>query len=193
VTIVARQAEPDGPVCRVGDASFTLGDLFAIERERLLHALGRDAVAAGRDALKTLRPLLGPLLDPDDILLPPELALLLGWDGAESIGADLAAGVAPSVLAERVAALERHGASLPGRWLAPRLVRALEDRLRRLPDAAGEALALLDLAETAGVSLDLAHAQTLLLAWWKASPPGLRARASLRALYERLALSPESR
>jgi alpha-amylase/alpha-mannosidase (GH57 family) len=193
VTVVARQGAADGPVCCVDDVTFTLADLFAIERERLLHALGRDAVAAGRDALKTLRPLLGPLLDPDDLMLPPELALLLGWDGAESIGADLAAGVAPSVLAERVAALERHGATLPGRWLAPRLVGALEERLRRLPDSAGEVLALLDLAETAGVSLDLAHAQTLLLAWWKASPPGLRARASLRALHERLALAPESR
>ncbi len=193
VAVAARPGEIEGPVCRAGETVFTLADLFAIQRERLLHALGRDAVAAGRGAMGRLRLLLGPLLDPDDIMLPSELALLLGWDGAESIGADLAAGAVPSVLAERVAALERHGATLPGRWLAPRITRALEERLKRLPEAAGEALALLDLAETAGVSLDLACAQTLLLAWWKASPPALRARASLRALHERLALSPESR
>src|SRR6185503_18380327 len=43
LTVSVRQAEADGPVCRIDDATFTLGDLFAIERERLLQALGRDA------------------------------------------------------------------------------------------------------------------------------------------------------
>ena len=193
VPVTSQEAAAGGPACRVGEMVFTLADLFAIQRERLLHALGRDAVAAGRAAMGRLRPLLGPLVDQADVMLPPELALLLGWDGAEEIGAALAAGAAPpSALAALVAELKRHGATLPGRWLAPRIARALEERLKRLPEAAGEALAVLDLAETAGVSLDLAPAQTLLLAWWKVSPPALRARASLRALHERLALSPES-
>jgi hypothetical protein len=192
-THLPEQADAGSPACRAGEAVFTLADLFAIQRERLLHALGRDAVAAGRAAMGRLRPLLGPLVDHEDVLLPPELALLLGWDGAEEIGAALESGTAaPSALAAVVAELKRHGATVPGRWLAPRIMRALEERLKRLPEAAGEALALLDLAETAGVSLDLARAQTLLLAWWKVSPSALRARASLRALHERLTLSPES-
>jgi alpha-amylase/alpha-mannosidase (GH57 family) len=193
VSVVLQEVGAGGPACRVGETVFTLADLFAIQRERLLHALGRDAVAEGRAAMGRLRPLLGPLVDEEDVMLPPELALLLGWDGAEEIGAALeAATVAPSTLAVVVAELKRHGATVPGRWLAPRITRALEERLKRLPGAAGEALALLDLAETVGVSLDLARAQTLLLAWWKVSPNALRARASLRALHERLALSPES-
>jgi len=67
----------------------------------------------------------------------------------------------------------------------------LEDRLRDLPRGAADALALLELAEAAGVRLDLGPAQVRALGWWQASPPEVRAGATVAALCARLAVAPE--
>ncbi len=87
--------------------------------------------------------------------------------------------------------LRRPGAVLPAAWLASALEHVLDDRLRDLPRGAADALALLELAEAAGVRLDLGPAQVRVLAWWKASPPEVRAGATVAALCTRLAVAPE--
>src|SRR5439155_1123984 len=87
-------------------------------------------------------------------------------------------------------ALRRPGGVLPAAWLASALEHVLDDRLRDLPRGAADALALLELAEAAGVRLDLGPAQVRVLAWWKASPPE-RTGATVAALCTRLAVAPE--
>jgi len=192
--VVAELSLAGPPGCRAGDATFTLGDLFGVQRERLLDALGRRAAAAARAArlaaLEEIRPLLGPLLERETVL-PSELAALLGWKGAEAIVAAMEDRGAPlSRLVPEAAALRRRGAVFPAS-LAKRIALALAARLEGLPETAGEALALLDLGEAAGVRLDLGRAQVQTLAWWQASPASARAQAPLGALRERLGLGPE--
>jgi len=80
---------------------------------------------------------------------------------------------------------------LPAAWLASALERVLDDRLRDLPRGAADALALLELAEAAGVRLDLGPAQVRALGWWQASSPEVRAGATVAALCARLAVAPE--
>ena len=70
--------------------------------------------------------------------------------------------------------------------LAARLLRAVE----RLPEGARDALDVLDLAETAGVVLDLAEAQTVVAHWWQRARPA-EADGPLNGLRDRLGLSPE--
>src|SRR5207245_10299731 len=83
------------------------------------------------------------------------------------------------------------GAVRPAAWLASALERVLDDRLRDLPRGAADVLALLELAEAAGVRLDLGPAQVRVLGWWQASPPEVRAGATAAALCARLAVAPE--
>ena len=72
------------------------------------------------------------------------------------------------------------------RALAGRLLAALE----RLPDAATDAIEVLDLAETAEVVLDLAESQIALARWWQTTKPASPPEDLVR-LRDRLGLSPE--
>jgi alpha-amylase/alpha-mannosidase (GH57 family) len=179
------------PVCRAGDRTFTLADLFGVQRERLLDGLAGEAAARTRVALASLRPTLDPLVGTGSAL-PTELAALLGWEAAYEVVAALERGTpSPAELVAETAARRRRGALFPARWLAPRLAAALERRLGALPEAVGDALLLLDLAEAAGIRLDLGPAQVRTLAWWEATPHRARASAGLATLCERLGVAPE--
>ena len=114
------------------------------------------------------------------------LADAFGVQRERLVGA-LVRGVERSLHAE----LCRPDAVPPAAWLASALERMLDDRLRDLPRGAADALALLDLAEAAGVQLDLGPAQVRALGWWQASPPEVRAGETVAALCARLALAPE--
>jgi len=194
VSLVAEYAPGTAPTCRVGEATFGVGDLFAGQQERLLAALGceaADAVRAARQStLAGLRPVLVPL-QAGDAMLPPVLAMLLGWELAETIVETVAAHGSLAALTAETAALRRRGVVLPVDWLAPRLAHALEARVAGLPQTAPGILVLLDLAEAAGVRLDLEPAQRRALAWWRAATPAARTEAALAALQARLVLAPE--
>jgi alpha-amylase/alpha-mannosidase (GH57 family) len=184
------------PVCRVGEAEFTLAHLFGVQREALLDRLGHAATlaveAAGRDAVRRMRPLLDALLT-GEYVLPTELASLLGLEGVGAIANALDAG--PDVLARLlvvVRQLRRRGVRYPAGWLAGHLTRALEARLRALPDAAPEAIAILDLAEVVGAPLDLGRAQVQAFRWWRSAPPAVRAELPVAALAAQLGLAPEA-
>jgi hypothetical protein len=185
------------PRCRADGAAFTLKDLFPIQREELLDAVGRQAAegarTARRAALAEVRDVLDPLLAGDEVL-PPALALLLGYEEAESIGAAVAE--RPPRLAsliERAGALRSRGVVLPPRWLAGQIAPALEERLGALPQSAPDVLALLDLAEAAGVVLDLERAQARALGWCKSAPVSTLGDERVAAVLERLSLDPEPR
>jgi hypothetical protein len=188
--------ERDGPpACRAGEASFTLADLFGVQRERFLEALGREAAAtveeAGRAAVAHLRPLLDVLLA-DETALPPTLASLLGWEGAGALAAALEAGIEPPArLVRKAAAFRRRGAHFPDDWLASRIMRALEARLAGLPGTADAVVALVELAEAAGVRLDLGAAQVAVFEWLRTAARPVRTDPAVRRLRERLALAPE--
>ncbi len=196
VVRVVAERDPAGlPVARVGEAPFRVGDLFGVQKERLLDWLGREAAAtvedAGRTALARVRPILDIVLG-EEGALPPELAELLGWEGARAIVAALEDGSEPlGALVAGARAVRRRGARFPGEWLAGRIARALEERLRGLPATAAEALALLDLADAAGVRLDLGPAQVIAFAWLRAAAAAERDAPPLPALATRLALAPE--
>ena len=189
---VAAERPPDGaPTCRAGDASFGLGDLFGVQRERLLDVLGREAGVAALRAFEHLHPVLDPLVT-EDGALPPALAELLGWEAARAIAEDLDRRTRPiASLVETVAALRRRGVVFPGQWLGRRIARLLEERVPALPGSANDALALLELARAADVRVDLGRAQVLALGWWHSSPPGVDSDPSLAALRERLGIAPE--
>ena len=188
-TRVAIAAEPGR--CRADDERFTLADLFGVQRERLFQTLARAAGEDARAVVARLRATVDPLLG-RDARLPFELAVLVGWDGAQHVAAALATGTVDlQALAADAAALRRSGAIVPARWLGERLARALEERLRRLPDAAAEAIGVLDVAAAAGVRFDLGPAQVLALTWRRSAPAAARIAPSVAALAERLALAPE--
>jgi hypothetical protein len=94
-------------------------------------------------------------------------------------------------LVEMAARLRRQGAVFPGQWLGPRLARALETRLGRLPEAASEAVALLDLVKATDVRIDLAPAQVRTLLWWRAARPRPEPGEPLALLGDRLAIAVE--
>lgn len=193
VAVSAKRAGDAAPWCDVGDERFTLADLFGVQRERLLAAVARDASQGAREGraetLARVRPLLEPLLA-SDVPLPPELALLLGWDEANTVASALeASGVAVARMVERVVALRARGVAFPGEWLAGRLVRVLEDRVAALPGGAADALALLDLAAAAGAEIPLQTAQVRVLEWRRDAPPALRDDATVAALCARLRLA----
>jgi hypothetical protein len=126
-----------------------------------------------------------------DPALPLELALLLGEEEADRLIA-LVADPATSLssLDAEVRALVARGVPIHvpplARALGARLLRAVE----RLPAGAGDALDVLELAEGAGVVLDLADAQGGVARWWQDAKPGAGDEALAR-LRERLGLSPE--
>jgi alpha-amylase/alpha-mannosidase (GH57 family) len=180
------------PICRAGEATFALGDLFGVQRERVLARIGRDAARAALDTVGRFRGRLDPLLDRDAVP-PPEVATLLGWDGAHAIAAALEERTAPvAALVEEAARLRRRGAVFPARWLGARVAHALAARLAELPGAAAEALALLDLARAAGVRLDVVPAQVQTLVWWTVARPRPAAGEPLAALRDRLGIAPEA-
>jgi hypothetical protein len=191
VPLAAERAAGGVPRCRVGEASFGLGDLFGVQRERLLDALAGKAAVSALVALDGIHALLDPLLG-ENGAPPPALATLLGWESARAIARDLRHGGQPlPELVARAADARRRGAVFPGEWLGPRIARAVEGRLRSLPGGARDALALLDLARAADVRPDLGRAQVLALAWWHSGEAGIDSDPALRTLRERLAIAPE--
>ncbi len=193
VAVSARRAGDAPPSCDVGAERFTLDDLFGVQRERLLAAVAREASRNAREGraatLAQVRTLLDPLLA-SDVPLPPELAILLGWDEADEIATALEASSVPvDRTVVRVAALRARGVTFPSEWLASRLVRVLEDRVAALPGGAADALALLDLATAAGATLDVHAAQIRVLEWRRDAPPALRTDPTIAALCERLRLA----
>lgn len=196
VRVAAEWAARQAPSCRVGDRTFTLADLFGSAREQLLGAVVREASAAAHAgrlaALARVRALLDPLLE-EETPIPLELGMLLGSEAAEAIASALddPAHPVPRLRAE-AAALRARGVVFPGRWLANRIARALEERLAALPASAGAALDLLDLAEAAGVVPDLGRAQIVAFLWWRAAPLAARTGPGMAALRDRLRIAPEN-
>jgi alpha-amylase/alpha-mannosidase (GH57 family) len=194
---VAVTVGADGaPVCRVDGAVLTLADLFGVQRETLLIALGRDATvaieAAGHEVVRRVRPLLDALLT-GDYVLPSELASLIGLEGVGAIAAALD-GDADTLarLVSVVREFRRRGVRYPAAWLAGHLTRALEARLGALPGAAPEALAILELAEVLGTPLDVGRAQVVVFRWWRSAPRALRAEPAIALLAAQLGLAPEA-
>ncbi len=191
VPVVAERPAGGAPACRAGAAAVLLGDLFGVQRERLLASLAVATGTAALGALGPVRPVVESLVD-DGAVLPEPLAVLLGWDAARAVADDLARGPrSPAALVEVAAAARRRGAVFPGDWLGPRIARALEDRLAALPGTADEALALLDLARAADVRIDLGRAQVVALRWWTSNGPRVDSDRGLATLRERLGIVPE--
>ena len=190
----ARSAPEEAPSCRVGDHEVRVADLFPTQREAVLGRVGRgiaDAARAGRRAaLGAARAVLQPLLDADMLLLPP-LAEVYGLEEAEAVAA--AAWQRPLRLAPveaRIADLRRRGLMLPTAWLATQLEAAVLERVGELPRAAPDVVAILDLAVTAGVALDLSTARIATLTWWKRASVDERQAAPLASLGKRLGIAP---
>jgi len=191
VPVVAERPPRGAVVCRVGDAGFVLSDLFGGQRERVLAALENEVAGAAdarRAALVGVRPLVDQLLVAD-CPLPARLAELLGWEGAEKIAAALEQRAPLTPIIAEVAELREQGAIFPAEWLACRLVGALEGRLASLPEGAGDALLVLDVAAAAGVQLDLGPAQVQAFRALREISPG---GVTLGALRERLRLAPSA-
>jgi alpha-amylase/alpha-mannosidase (GH57 family) len=196
VAVRGERPESGAPWCRVGEATFTLSDLFGVQRERLLEGVGRTASATSRagrrTALAQVRPVLDQLLAVETPL-PPDLALILGYEEAEAIVLGLETRTVPlTALADRAKALRTRGVVFPLRWIAGRMVRVLEERLAALPDSVDEAQALLNLAAAFGVELDLTGAQVRAMVWWQDAPAAQRNVAGVRELCERLHLAVDS-
>jgi alpha-amylase/alpha-mannosidase (GH57 family) len=194
VVVSAVRDGQGAPTCLAGEAPFTLADLFGVQRERLLVVLGEEATAAAREARRAALARVRAVVDGAlifDAVLPPELATLVGWEGAEAVVAALEEGTrAPAALVAEVAALRCRRATLPGGWLGARLAEALRRHLDRLPAGAPAALGVLDVAHATGVLVDLASAQVQLLTWWTATPEAARGGADIAALLERLRVAP---
>jgi Domain of unknown function (DUF3536) len=194
---VVAELHADGlATCRAGGHTFRVGDLFGVQRERLIAHLERAAQATARDAVLAARRTAGPLFDAligAGTRPPSELARLLGWEEAATIVAELGGDAAAlTALVARVAALrDCGGVVFPGAWLAPRLTDALVRRLEALPDAAPAAIALLELAAVVGAPLDLAGAQIRLFQWWQTGAVPLPAPPALVALRDQLKLALE--
>jgi hypothetical protein len=191
---VEAESTSSGPVAGVGGARFTAADLFGVQRETLLAALAGEAaddVRAARRAALARRHGLVDVLLAGGTAPPLELAQLLGREAAERVMAAVEDGAVPlGELRAQVTALRTRAIRLPARWLGTRLTQALERRLAALPDSAGDALALLDLAEAAGARLDLSRAQVTALAWRQESPPQAHRTPTVEALCARLHLAP---
>jgi alpha-amylase/alpha-mannosidase (GH57 family) len=196
VEVVADATAEGGPVCAIGDDRLDLREVFGVQREQVLDAVGRSAVArvrAGRRAaLQESAALLEPLLAGGG-RLSVEVGLLLGYEEADAIAMALAAGTADlDGLIARVTTLRARGVAMPAEWLARRLARAVEDRVAELPAAAPAALRLLDLATAIGAAPDLGAAQVRLLAWWRTAAPADRMTGPVTALLDRLRVAPRA-
>lgn len=193
VPVMAERPPGGAPWCRVGEQRFGLGDLFAVQRVRLLDAVAREAASAARtgrrEALARVRPLLDPLLE-GDTSLPLEIAVLLGYEEADAMAGALEVGaVSLRPLVVHAQALRRRGVVFPTRWLATRIGRVLEEKVGDLPESAEEALLLLDLATASGAMPDLARVQVRALIWWRDADPETRAEPRVAQLCDRLRLA----
>jgi alpha-amylase/alpha-mannosidase (GH57 family) len=177
------------PVRRADGRDYGLGDLFGVQRERIAWQLGLDTARAMRKVLAEMRPVLDAL-HAHETLVTPEVAVLLGWDGAIDVANALERGAPVAPLVERTRTLRGRGAVFPAEWLARRLAAALAARVAALPAGAEEALALLDLADAAGVALDLGPAQVRTFAWWR-DHGAAEASWAARLLARRLDLAPD--
>ncbi|HZP42607.1 MAG TPA: DUF3536 domain-containing protein, partial [Candidatus Binatia bacterium] len=195
VPVLATRGADGTPSCRVTDRTFTLAHLFGVQREHLIDAIGKQAAAATRAgrhaALESVRSLYEPLLLAETPL-PIELAMIVGYEAAEQIIAAIEAPAPAFIeLCTRAATLRRRGVIFPARWLARRIAKVLEERIALLPEGASDTVALLDVAEAAGVVLDLGAAQVRALAWRERAAPALRASPVVRLLCTRLQVAPE--
>ena len=145
---------------------------------------------ARHEALAHVRAVIDPLVARDAIL-PLEMSLLLGEEEADRLTA-LVTDPATSLpsLDDEVRALCARGVIIHAQALAHALAARLLRAVERLPEGARDALDVLDLAETAGVVLDLAEAQTVVAHWWQRARP-VDADGPLGGLRDRLGLSPE--
>ncbi|MCW5892509.1 MAG: DUF3536 domain-containing protein [bacterium] len=196
VTRVEVDADAATAVCRLGDERVDLREAFGAQRERVLEAVGRSAVARVRDgrraSLEEAGPLLQPLLAGGE-RLSVELGLLLGYEEADAIAMALAAGTADlDALIARATTLRARGVAMPADWLAPRIAQAIEDRVAALPAGAPAALRLLDLAAAIGATPDLGPAQVRTLAWWDGAAPADRLTGPVTALLDRLRVAPRA-
>jgi alpha-amylase/alpha-mannosidase (GH57 family) len=183
-----------GLSCDVQGTTYTVADLFVVQREQVLRRAALGAVRAvrraRREALAELLEAIDPLLA-DDLTLPPELAALLGYEEAERLVADVAAGgESPDALSARIERLRASDVVLPARLLAAELGKRLEMSVARLPDRVAEAHAILDVAAAAGVTLDLTDAGVTFVGRLGATPRPLD--TDLARLGERLGLSPDA-
>lgn len=190
------RASPHGavPSAEVEGRRYGVGDLFLVQRARVMRTVAGQAMRAVGEAraaaLANVRSVIDPLIARDPIL-PLDLAHLLGEAEADRlIGLVRETETSLPLLAAAVDALRERGVTIPAR----RLARALGDRLlaalRRLPDGVADALDVLDLAETAGVVLDLAEPQLVVARWWQDARPR-EVAPPLATLRDRLEVSPE--
>jgi hypothetical protein len=190
------RASPFGaiPSAAVDGRRYGVGDLFLLQRARIMRTVAghaMHAVAEARDvALANVRSVIDPLIARDAIL-PLDLALLLGEAEADRlIALAREPGTSLPALAAEVDALRARGVTIP----AQRLAHALRDRLlaalRRLPDGVADALDVLDLAVAAGIVLDLAESQVVVARWWQMAHLH-EIDPALASLCDRLRLSPE--
>jgi alpha-amylase/alpha-mannosidase (GH57 family) len=196
VAVEAARDADGGVACRVAGVPFGVAQLFGVQKERVLDALASDAGERALRGIEGVRAVVEPIMSSalDDAgVLPPVLAALVGWEGARKIAAGIDDGRRLGELVETATTLRRRGAILPSGWLGPRLARAIEARLARLPAGAADAVALLDVARAGGVRVDLGPAQVRLLRWWDAVRPAPRPGDPLALLRERLAIAPEER
>ena len=190
------RATPHGaaPSAEVNGQRYGVRDLFRVQRARVMQRVAAQAARAvgeaRHDALGHVRTVMDPLIARDPSL-PIELALLLGEEEAARLTALVQdeATALPS-LAEEVQALRARGVNIPAQPLAHALAARLLAAVERLPAGAGDAVDVLDLAEIAGVVLDLAEAQVAVARWWQRTRPATRSQP-LEDLRERLGLSPE--
>jgi alpha-amylase/alpha-mannosidase (GH57 family) len=192
---VTVERPPGGvPTARVGDAAFTLRDLFPVQQERLLATLATgtaEAWRAARAAAGGQAEVVREVARAGDVGLPGTIAYLVGWDLAEEIATAIGTDGRLTDLTVRAAALRQRGIVVPERWLAARLERALEARVEALPAGAPAVVELLDLAAAAGVDLDVVAMQPRVFAWWRSVSPAIRASEAAKSLQRRFHLAPE--
>jgi hypothetical protein len=189
------RAAPRGavPSCEADGRRYAVGDLFLVQRARLMRKVAHDAVeavrAARRDALRQLRAIIDPLMA-RDAQLPLELAFLVGYDAAERLAVAVRDPLAPlATLASEVRMLQARGVMLPVQAVTGAVTEELGRAIESLPKGAQRALDLLDFAATAGVVLDLADARITVVRWWQRTRPAVDPR--LTRLREALDLSSE--
>jgi alpha-amylase/alpha-mannosidase (GH57 family) len=190
------RAAPHGasPSCEVDGQRYGVADLFLVQRARLLDKVSGDALravrAARHEALGHLRAVIDPLIGREPAL-PLELAMLLGYEEAERLAGLLREpDAAVRLLTAEAASLRARGVLLPVQTLGHAVGERLARTLERLPDAAIEAIDLLDFAEASGVVLDLAPLQVQVVRWWQTQRPAA-ASPSLACLRDRLGISPD--